>query len=45
MVAHIYHSGDRAYIIDNVRFLREVIVLKVTRDLCTIRYVDTGSPY
>ena len=43
MVAHIFHSGDRAYIIDNVRFLREVIVLKVTRDLCTIRYVDTGS--
>lgn len=43
MVAHIYHSGDRAYIIDNVRFLREVIVLKVTRDLCISRYVDTGA--
>ena len=43
MVAHIFHSGDKAYIIDNVRFLREVIVLRVTRDLCIIRYVDNGA--
>ena len=43
MVAHIFHNGDKAYIIDNVRFLREVIVLKVTRDLCIIWYVDNGA--
>ena len=43
MVAHIFQNGDKAYIIDNVRFLREVIVLKVTRDLCIIRYVDNGA--
>ena len=40
MVAHSFHNGDKAYIIDNVRFLREVIVLRVTRDLCVIRYID-----
>ena len=43
MVTHIFHNGDKAYIIDNVRFLREVIVLRVTRDLCIIRYVDNGA--
>lgn len=43
MVAHIFHNGDKAYIIDNVRFLREVIVLRVTRDLCIIRYVDNDA--
>ena len=26
MVAHIFQNGDKAYIIDNVRFLREVII-------------------
>ena len=43
MVAHSFHKGDKAYIIDNVRFLREVIVLRVTRDLCVIRYIDNGA--
>ena len=43
MVAHIFQNGDKAYIIDNVRFLREVIVLKATRDLCIIHYVDNGA--
>ena len=43
MVARIIHSGEEAYIIDNVRFLRKVIVLRITRDLCVIRYVDTGT--
>ena len=43
MVSHSFHNGDKAYIIDNVRFLREVIVLRVTRDLCVIRYVDNGA--
>ena len=43
MVSHSFHNGDKAYIIDNVRFLREVIVLRVTGDLCVIRYVDNGA--
>ena len=37
MVAHSFHNGDKAYIIDNVRFLREVIVLRF--DL----YIDNGA--
>ena len=42
-MTHIFHQGDKAYIIDNSRFLREVSVLRVTRDLCIIRYSDTGT--
>lgn len=35
--------GDNAYIVDNNRFLREVRILKITKDLCVIKYVDTGA--
>lgn len=42
-MAHVFHSGDKAFIVDNARFLREVTVLRITRDLCIIRYVDTGT--
>lgn len=42
-MTHIFHQGDKAYIIDNSRFLREVFVLRVTRDLCIIKYSDTGT--
>lgn len=43
MMGYVFKSGDAAYIIDNGRFLREVTVLRVTRDLCIIKYVDTGT--
>lgn len=43
MMAYTFKPGDPAFIIDNGRFLREVTVLRVTRDLCVIRYVDTGT--
>lgn len=42
-MAHRIVQGCKAYIIDNVRFIREVVVLRVTRDLCIIKYIDTGS--
>ena len=42
-MAHIFHNGDTAFVIDNARFLREVTVVKTSRDLCDIRYVDTGA--
>lgn len=36
-------QGSKAYIVDNVRFLREVVILRVTRDFCTIRYIDSNT--
>lgn len=36
-------QGCKAYIVDNVRFLREVVVLRVTSDFCTIRYIDSNT--
>lgn len=35
--------GDNAYVVDNKRFLREVIIMKATRDFCIIKYIDTGA--
>lgn len=35
--------GDSAYVVDNKRFLREVIIMKATRDFCVIKYIDTGA--
>ena len=42
-MAHAFHNGDKAYIIDNIRFLHEVTVIRTTRDLCIIRYSDIGT--
>lgn len=36
-------KGDKAYIVDNARFLRVVTVLRVTKDLCVIKYIDTEA--
>lgn len=38
-----YIKGYKAFIIDNSRFLREVVSVIVTRDFCVIEYVDTGT--
>ena len=35
--------GNSAYVVDNKRFLREVIVMNTTGDFCVIKYIDTGS--
>ena len=43
MMAYYFRPGDAAYIIDNGRLLREVTVLRTSRDLCVIRYADTGT--
>lgn len=39
----MFQQGNKAYIVDNARFLREVIILRVTRDFCTIRYIDSRT--
>ena len=36
-------KGYKAFIIDNFRFLREVVIVSVTRDFYVIEYVDTGA--
>ena len=38
-----FNAGDKAYIIDNRLFLREVTIIRVTKDLCTIKYIETGT--
>ena len=42
-MAYKFQQGNKAYIVDNARFLREVIILRVTRDFCTIRYIDSRT--
>ncbi len=42
-MADVFHSGDTAYIVDNIRFLREVTIVRVTKDFCVIRYKDTSG--
>ena len=42
-MAEAFHNGDTAYIIDSVRFLREVTIVRVTKDFCVIRYKDTSG--
>lgn len=37
------HAGDKAYIVDNRIFLREVTINRVTKDFCIIVYKDTGA--
>ena len=38
-----FNAGDKAYIIDNKIFLREVTIKRITKDFCVIKYVDTGA--
>ena len=42
-MAYKFQQVNKAYIVDNARFLREVIILRVTRDFCTIRYIDSRT--
>lgn len=42
-MADVFHNGDTAYIVDNIRFLREVTIMHVTKDFCVIRYKDTSG--
>ena len=42
-MAHVYKKGDKAYIVDNVRFLHEVIVLRASRDFYIIKYTDSNA--
>ena len=42
-MAYKFQQGNKAYIVDNARFLHEVIILRVTRDFCTIRYIDSRT--
>ena len=38
-----FNPGDRAYIVENNLYLREVEVIKVAAGFCTIRFVDRGG--
>ena len=38
-----YKSGDRVYIIESKRFIREVEVLKFSGGLYTLRFIDSGG--
>ena len=42
-MANKFQQGNKAYIVDNARFLREVIISRVTHDFCTIRYIDSRT--
>ena len=44
-MAYKFQQGNKAYIVDNARFLREVIILRVTRDFCTIIKIRTSRLY
>ena len=38
-----YSPGDTAFLVESGRFIREVTILKVSGDFCTIRFSDTGG--
>lgn len=38
-----YKPGDVAYIIESGRFIREVTVIRVSGDLYTLKFTDTGG--
>lgn len=40
-MAHSVKQGEKAYIIDNGRFVREVVILRIIHEFCTIRYFDS----
>lgn len=42
-MAHSFTLGEKAFIIDNGRFVREVVILRISRDFCTIRYIDSST--
>ena len=42
-MAHSFTLGEKAFIIDNGRFVREVVILRITRNFCTIRYIDSST--
>lgn len=35
--------GDTAYIIESNRLIREVTIVRLDRDFCTIRFADSGG--
>ena len=37
-----FNVGDEAYIIESNR-VREVTIIKISRDFCTVRFVDTDG--
>ena len=38
-----YNHGDKAYIVESNRFIREVKVLKITGDFATLRFMDSDG--
>lgn len=42
-MAHRYRPGDIAYIVENVIFIREVQILRISGGWVTMRFTDTGG--
>lgn len=40
---HTYTPGDIAYIVANSRFVREVQILCIDGDFCTLRFTDSDG--
>lgn len=38
-----FKVGDIAYIIESNRLIREVTIIKLDRDFCTVRFADTNG--
>lgn len=36
-------KNERAWIVDNGHFIREVVILKKTKEFCIIKYVYSGA--
>ena len=42
-MTHTYTPGDIAYIVANGRFVREVQILYIDADICTLRFTDSSG--
>ena len=42
-MASKYKTGDKAFIVESSRFIREVTVVKNTGDLVTLRFADSNG--
>ena len=38
-----FNVGDEDYIIESNRSVRKVIIIKISRDFCTVRFADTDG--
>ena len=43
MTAGKYKAGDKAFIVESSRFIREVEIVKIAGGLVTLRFADTNG--